>query len=275
MENKVTKKSNGADGSGTSTNAQNLWFIGIAVTVLATLFCFAMFKTKDRPLPVPDAGQGVVVIPSGQQAAMANNFGHPSADQMIAQWRGSGQQVAWTNPNCATSPNYTNCFPQNIGGAQQVALANPNCVTCPNFTNCFPQGTGGAQQVAFANPNCATSPNYANCFPPGIGGAQQVALANPNCVTCPSFTNCFPQGPGGTQPVALGQGGGPIQSQSMMRCPFCNNAYSDSNAGNRGFSRCPYCQGMIPFANQPQSGNLTTVALANPMGAPAWAPRMV
>lgn len=32
---------------------------------------------------------------------------------------------------------------------QPVALANPNCATCPNFTQCFPQA---AQTVALTGP---------------------------------------------------------------------------------------------------------------------------
>ncbi|MBF0479906.1 MAG: hypothetical protein HQL26_10530 [Candidatus Omnitrophica bacterium] len=131
MEKHVKNGASCKNGSCSSTGVKNMWIIGFSIVLLATLFCAAMFKVKESPLPFQDPNaQNVVVLPGGQQAA-------------------------YIPPGCATCPTVTQCFPQGTNAAQQAAYIPPGCATCPTVTQCFPQATTGGQQVAFTQPTSA------------------------------------------------------------------------------------------------------------------------
>lgn len=278
MKEDIKKEASCADGTCAHYNSKSVWMVGIAVVALATLFCFALFKTRDNQMPAQDPAPAVMVTPGAQQVAFASPncftcpnvtqcfpqgttgaqqvaLGCPSFNQCFPPAATNAQQVAWSLPTYLTTPVFDQSLAQGATGAQQVALG------CQSFNQCFPPAATGAQQVAFANPNCMTCPSFTQCFPQGTVGTQQVAIANPNCMTCPNFTQCFPQGAPSNPQVAFGFG------NSFLRCPFCNFAYTDFDAGMRGGSRCPRCFGMFPLSGFGRGG-FSTVALTQPAAAP-------
>lgn len=136
-----------------TTNARSVWIVGITITVLVTLFCVAMFKGGDVPLPGQPVGAG------------------------SRGTTGAGQQVAFVPPACATCPTVTQCFPgaPAPSAAQPVAFA-PNC----------------AQQVGFT-PGCAQPAAWVPCPVPGrqLGGGQMNAGQNANAIRCPQCNYAY------------------------------------------------------------------------------------
>ncbi|MBF0594557.1 MAG: hypothetical protein HQL22_06285 [Candidatus Omnitrophica bacterium] len=132
---------------------------------------------------------------------------------------------------------------------QQVALPPAACATCPGLPQCFPPApAGGAQPVAFA-PGCAQAVAYT----PGC--VQQVGFT-PGCAQPAALTTA----PRATPPV--GWAPCPIprrqmaagQNSGTILCPQCRFSYNDPNFWNRGYSRCPRCQSMIPMATPGSPG---------------------
>ena len=124
-----------------------LWILITAIVILLTVIValkLRMNKSVLRDLiPAQSAaysGQGSISYPGVQQNAQ------------------TGRQAAFS-PNCATCPNFTQCFP-NAGQTGQQAAFSPNCATCPNFTQCFPNAGQTGQQAAFQGTMTAAPPIF-------------------------------------------------------------------------------------------------------------------
>ncbi|MBF0386916.1 MAG: hypothetical protein HQL20_03575 [Candidatus Omnitrophica bacterium] len=135
----------------TTTNAKNVWIAGITVTLLVTLFCVAMFKGGDVPLPGQPVGAGTA----------------------------AGQQAAYVPPACATCPTVTQCFPgapAPATGALPVAFA-PGCAQQVGFT------PGCAQPAAWVPcPVPGRQPGMGMGLGLGAGAGQNAgALRCPQC----------------------------------------------------------------------------------------------
>ncbi|MEI6437192.1 MAG: hypothetical protein WCO69_00405 [Candidatus Omnitrophota bacterium] len=161
----------------TGSGTRNVWLAGAAVTVLFVLFCTALFKGGNVPLPGQSVGRG-----------------------------NGAQQAAFIPPACATCPTVTQCFPNaTTNPAQPAAFIPPGCATCPTVTNCFPNATPPAQPVAFGQgrqmgtftcPQCKFTFNDVNCWNRGYT----------RCPRCGQMIPVAPKANNGFQQIALNQG---------------------------------------------------------------------
>jgi len=121
--------------------SKNLWIIGVVVIVLASIFIFAIFRTKgdNSNAPVRQA------FPAQQAAFQQSNYPIQcpfcgfAYNDLYAAARGGSRC-----PNCqgvVPAANRAN------NGLTNVALP-ANCMACPTVTQCFPPG----QTVAFTQP---------------------------------------------------------------------------------------------------------------------------
>ncbi|MFC1736363.1 PDZ domain-containing protein [Candidatus Hydrogenedentota bacterium] len=115
-----------------------------------------------------------------------------------------GQQAAFS-PNCATCPNFSQCFPGTGQNGQQAAFS-PNCATCPSFTQCFPNAGGGNTQPAAAT-NVQQTPNTGGMAAPPI----------PSGATAPVVIKEFGM-------EAISAGGGGIKVTGVMGLSHAQDA---------------------------------------------------